>query len=108
MSLELLLSEIQDKTIREDFQRVKNFIDGSHILKANLKFLTLDHTVTSSPETFLFPHNLGYTPKDIVVTSAIGSPTYVWNYSAFDSTNLSITITGAAKLQLRFFAGTYA
>lgn len=109
--LALLLQVITDPQMRENFKRIGDFLTGHPILKANFEQFTISvPTPGALVNNFRFPHNLGYTPRDILVTSAIGSGTVTWNYDKFSSTELDLSITGAAAggtVVLRVFVGNF-
>ncbi len=50
-------------------------------------------------------HNLGFIPKDVIVTQITGSGTFNFLFGQFDATNIYYTSTGACRV--RFFVGTY-
>jgi hypothetical protein len=74
------------------------------------QFRHFTQTFTQNGANIKIPHGLGFTPKDVLQTSLIGSGTLSWNYSLFDQTNLDVTITGATETDpviVRAFIGTH-
>jgi hypothetical protein len=100
MKLNLLISQVKDTIVRENFQRIFNYLGGNPPVQADLEFLTfIVPTPGTTVTNFTVAHNLGYTPKDILVSSIIGNGTITWNYASFDSTNLNLSIAGATAGQ---------
>lgn len=96
----LFLNLIVDKNVRDNFQRVQNFISEQKLLM-NWSFfdLTFPAAVTSQEVR----HTLGVVPKDIIETMRSGSVTY--EYAQFTKDSIFITTSGPARV--RFFVGTY-
>lgn len=109
--LVILLQALNDPQVRENFKRIADFLTGHPILKGNFEFFSFSvATPGTSVNNYRFPHNLGYTPRDILVTSAIGSGTVTWNFDKFSSTELDLSIAGATPggtLTLRVFVGNF-
>lgn len=124
MQLSLLVKEITDTYVRENFQRIKDWATRSALFRMDPQFFEIQVPVPAGAtsvgvgpdpkDNFLFPHRLGYTPRDILMTSAIGSGTITWNYAKFDSTNLNLSITGitpsdqATVFTIRVLVGNYS
>lgn len=102
MALNLLIKNIDDQYIVENFVRIKSFTDGEVFLSGNFKFFTV--TLTSAVTNFRFKHNLEYIPKDIILTSKTGAGTVTFNYDLFSATYIDITTSAATTL--RFIAGS--
>ena len=101
--LDLLIQEMKDDYVRENFKRLKTFASGQKLLNGSWQFVEL--VIPSAVINFKFAHNLGFAPRDIIQTSSIGAGVLTWNYSLFDNVNLDLTTTGAVTV--RFFVGTY-
>ena len=102
--IKLLVKEVEDATIRENFKRVqKEFSSEQPILRGNWKFFEI--TFTGAVTNFKYPHQLSFVPKDIIQTRLTGTGSLTWNYARFDFTNLDITTTGACVV--RAFVGSY-
>lgn len=97
----LPVDKIQDYSAQQCIIRLVAWLKANAQL-ANFNFYTI--TFTQAQTNFLFPHNLGFQPQDIVMTSLTGTGTLTFNYSLFDSTNLNISTTGPCVV--RFLAGT--
>lgn len=102
MSLDLILKDISDPILRENFFRIQRYIATQSIVTPDWKFFEV-----TLPQGDLVPitHGMRYVPKDIIVTSVLGDQTFYWLYAKFDRTNLYISTAG--KCTLRFFAGTF-
>ncbi len=98
-----LVDLIKDINIRESLQWIYEYILQIPILRGDFKFfeVTFNGAVTDEK----IPHNLGFTPKDIISLSSVGTGAATFQYAKFTSTNLVITTTGACVI--RFFAGRY-
>lgn len=103
----LNISNIPDIIIRRNFEALRDFFSSQTPL-LGFKFFTI--VFTSAQDEGKYPHNLGFQPKDIIVTSQTGLGDVIFNYDLFDSNNLNITVTGivteSGPTTVRFFAGT--
>lgn len=72
---------------------------------------TQNYDGSTAKTAYAFPHNLGFLPKDIIITSQKGVGVAKFNQSLTDSSNLYIDVSGspttAGPLVVRFLAGTY-
>lgn len=107
-TLDLYLDDIKDSTIRTALYRVLEWARLQDLLIGDFRFYTLNLIGTLT--NFKFAHNLGFIPKDILVTSIIandsgGGGTVQFNYSKFDAVNLDISTTDSCTV--RFFAGNF-
>lgn len=98
----LLINEMKDQYIQENFIRIQDFIKTAELLSSNFFFFSI--TVPGALTNYRFAHNLGFRPLDIIQTSAIGG-TVTWNYSLFDDEFLDLTTSAA--LTVRGFAGRF-
>lgn len=97
------VNRIEDEYVRENFERLSNFLLNDGLLRGEWKFFTI--TFTAAVTNLKYPHHLGFLPKDILQTSKTGAGSITFNYDLFTATNLDITTTGACVV--RFFAGSY-
>ena len=98
----LLTKEIQDLFIRKNFVNLVQYFSQQNQL-VNFNFFEL--VITSAVSNQSMNHNLGYLPKDVVVTQITGSGTIQFLYGQFTNTQFFYTATGACRV--RFFIGTY-
>jgi len=100
---DLILKDISDQYVRENFFRLNRFIQAFPLFKGQFKFfeLTFDRALTSQNVL----HGLGFKPTDVLQSSAIGPGSLTWEYESFDDKNLVVTTTGACKI--RAFIGAY-
>jgi len=98
------LNDVGDEKARENFKYIQRRLLSESLLKGNFVFFEKTLSSTGYPATILIKHNLSFTPEDIIQTRLTGG-TLTWNYSSFDGTNLSATIS--ASVVVRFFAGKY-
>lgn len=102
--IKLLVKEVEDAIIRENFRRIQAELTETQVLlKGNWKFfeITFDSAVTD----FDYPHRLGFVPKDVLQTYITPGEAILWNRDGFDRTNINVTTTGACTV--RAFIGTY-
>ena len=99
----LLINELKDEFVKENFTRIQDFIRFYDLLNSRMQFFTI--TVTQAVTNFKFVHNLGFTPSDLIQTFLTGPGTITWNYSLFDGTFLDLTTTDA--LVVRGFIGRF-
>jgi hypothetical protein len=100
---ELILKDIPDEYVRENFTRIKEEIDSQVMLKGKWAFFEI--TTTQAETSLEIPHGLGFEPKDVIQTNLTSGVTWTWNYSSFTKTHLSITCSGAGTV--RAFIGSY-
>jgi hypothetical protein len=103
LKLDLNLKDIEDPIVRENFFRLKRFIEEQTILDGFFTFFEIDipAAVTSKP----VKHNLSFIPKDIVLLSITGDYNAYFNYNDFTSSHIYITAAGPCVI--RFLVGTF-
>lgn len=101
MKLELILKDIDDEYVRENFSRVAHFLQDEALGKVGWKFFS----VSLPAGLTRFKHSLGYVPKDIIVTAISKDAAVIFHYDDFDKTHLQLEASSACVV--RFFAGTY-
>ena len=99
----LLIKEIEDKWVRENFQRLQDFIRLEALFKGNWKFLEI--TMTAAVTNRDFEHGLGFQPKDVIQLSLTEGVTWDWKYSRFTPTTVRFTTSGAGTI--RALVGRY-
>lgn len=101
--MKLLIKEIVDIYIRENFQKLSNFLSEQKILRGQWAFINISESgvVTQKP----YSHGQKFVPKDVILTSSIGAGTLSFNYALFDEKYIYITTTGAVNA--RAFVGRY-
>ena len=100
MSLELYTKQIDDKYLRQNFEKISNAFNDLVFTLGDFKFY--EFTIKGARDSFRLYHKLGFNPNDIMVTKAIGS-SYQWDYSGFNDEYLTVQTTG--DLYLRVFIG---
>lgn len=103
MRVELRYQEIEDPTARENFFRLQKFFQAETFLKGEWEFFEI--VIPAAVTNYRYKHHLGYSPKDVLVTSTIGASPVTFNYELFDRDFLDITTTGAATV--RAFVGRF-
>ncbi len=105
MNLKLFTSEIADKLVRQNFDRLAEYIRSDPLRKGNFTFREIPFTGTGFPKTVVLAHNLSFIPKDVLQLYVSNAATLVWNYDSFTRTHLSVTVSAACTA--RFFVGRY-
>ena len=103
MKLSLLISQLTDNLLQENFRNILNYTQSQPWLQGDWKFYEV--AFTTAVTNFRFKHNLAFRPKDILLTAKTGSATVTFNYDLFSSEFLDITTDAATTI--RFFAGSY-
>lgn len=107
---DLIIDSVADVIVRENFDRIRRFVKEGLFARFVGRFVAIDvdYPTNYTPYaayTFLWPHNLGFQPQDVIQTSLIGDAYLQWNYDRFTATNVSITVTNACVV--RAFLGSY-
>lgn len=97
------LEEIPDENIRQSLQWLFDYLTTEVLLLSEFKHFEIEFNKAETE--LLFPHNLAFLPKDIIVTSLTGGNTVSFVYEKFTNKNLVITTSGPCVV--RFLAGRY-
>lgn len=98
----LLLREIQDVYIRQNFSNLFDYFSNQNQL---VDFKFFDLSFDKEEDNFKMDHGLGVVPQDLIVTKISGTGTVKFNRGKFTKEQLDISVTGPAKI--RFFVGSY-
>ena len=98
-----ILKDLKDPYVRENFNRLTQFLQEFPFFRGEWRFFTL--TFTRAETNLKLPHGLDFKPLDIIQTSITGAGDITFNYSLFDAENIDITTTGACVV--RCFIGAY-
>lgn len=98
----LLIKEVADQFVQENFKRLRDFINRNNLIQSELQIFEV--SFTGAKTNFKFKHNLKYLPKDVIVLSVSKSATVTFNFDLFDDEYLDMTVSAACKV--RFLAGT--
>lgn len=96
------LTGIVDAVIRRNFVSLKEYFNKNNQL---LDFRFVTYKASAAANNVKIAHGLGYRPKDVIMTKAVGSGTITFNYSLFDETYLDVSFSDAARF--RAFVGTF-
>lgn len=99
--LDLILKDISDPHIRENFFRLRDFLSRQIIFDGDFKLY--DITIPAKVENFKVKHGLTFIPADIIPLAADGNYNYYFLYKSFDRENLYLTADGPVRI--RFLAG---
>jgi hypothetical protein len=100
-SKSLLVKEMQDAYVRENFLRIQEFI-------RNLPLEGFKHfeiTFTEKQANKKVAHGLSFKPKDVIQTSITGSGSVTWNYATFTDKYIDVSSTGPCVV--RAFIGSH-
>ena len=103
MSLDLILKDIEDPYVRENFFRLARFINEQTILGGNWKLYKIE--VPRATVNFEFKHNLRFIPKHILVLSVEGNKKVDFRHDLFTKENIVLTTEGAVCVTI--LAGRY-
>lgn len=100
---DFILKDIEDEYVRENFNRLNDFMRAFPLFKGSFKFcnLVFDRALTNQK----IAHGLGFKPTDVLVSRVLGPGILTFEYLDFDDKSLVITTTGAC--QVRAFIGAY-
>lgn len=101
--LNLILKDITDVRIRENFFRIQKYVQNQTILLAGFTFFEV--IVSQASTKFAIPHGLNFIPVDIIPLSFNGNQNVAFLYQEFDTTNIYVQTDGPVKM--RFLAGRY-
>lgn len=101
--LRILIKEIADRYVRENFQRLQNFIDKENILRGNFQYVEI--VFTKAENNYKHKHNLDFTPNIAFLAWVSDSAAVTLNYDEFDSEDINITVDKACTIRL--FIGSY-
>lgn len=99
--LDLILKDISDPYIRENFFRLTKFLDSQVLFEGN--FELFDISIPQADASFRIKHGLKFIPYDIVTLFVEGDFNYYFRYQEFDREFLYVTASGPVRL--RFLAG---
>jgi len=102
-NIELILKDIQDPHVRENFLRIFRYLESQTVLNGNFKFFYLE--IPNAETNYKFYHGLGFRPKDVILLNAEGDRGPEFRYDLFTKDTMDISVTGPTKL--RFLAGSY-
>lgn len=101
--LDLRLAEITDPILRENFRRIQEGLTELAFLKGKWRFVEIEFKGALADQPFA--HGLGFAPKDVLVTSVLGSGSVTWSYSKFTREHVYLSSTG--PVTVRAFIGSY-
>lgn len=102
----LLVNEIPDRLMQENFRRIEDTFRNDILLGAQLRLIEL--TFVSDITDFLYAHQLGFQPTDLWQTSKKGAGSVVYNYADFTDEVISLTTSGTSSsnpLMIRLLVG---
>jgi hypothetical protein len=105
MRKKLYVSQFDDPYLQQNFKSIGEVFSSIPFLKGQWRFYEFE--IKSTGSNIKIPHNLGFQPKDIFVTSVING-TITFNYSSFDNVNLDLNATvSTSPMTVRAFVGRY-
>lgn len=107
--IKFFTSEIVDRYVRENFQKLAAYLKDEPFRKGRFRFIEKDlatDTVTGYPADVSFPHQLGFQPKDVLLLSVSpDSVTVTPKYDSFTRTHATFNISAACTI--RAYVGRY-
>lgn len=101
--IDLILKEIQDVRVRENFARIQRFLEEQVILDANWR---LYEVFFDGPETnYAYKHNLTFIPEDVIVLQVVGDRNVEFNHAKFTRDSIDISVKGPCYI--KFLAGRF-
>jgi hypothetical protein len=100
-TVDLILKDIKDPHIRENFARLARFLNGQVLFDGD--FQLFDITVPTANINYEIPHGLTFIPEDIVMLAVEGDQNFYFKYQNFTRKSMFAFIAGPARI--RFLAG---
>ena len=100
---DIILKDIGDNFVKENFFRIMKFFKSEPLFRTNFKHFEIEMKGPVTKQKV--QHGLGFVPTDVIQTRILGPGALVWEYADFDDKNLVLTTTGACKV--RAFIGAY-
>lgn len=99
--VELILKDIEDPFVRENFFRLSNFLNRQVWFDGD--FQLFDVTIPEQTDSYKIRHGLSFIPADIIPLAAEGNYNFFFRYNDFDRENIYIRAEGPVRI--RFLAG---
>lgn len=101
MNIDLVLKDIPDVHVRENFFRLQRFINDQVLFDGDFKLF--DVSIPKKILSFKVAHGLTFIPEDVIILSTVGDYNVYFRYQNFDKDNLYLTADGPVRI--RFLAG---
>ncbi len=98
-----IVSSIEDQKLRFVLEEIIDIVNISPFSSMQGRFIEEDMTEAVTAKNF--SHNLGFAPKQLILTYWDGTGDFSWVYEDITKTALSFTTTSAGKM--RAFIGNY-
>lgn len=99
--IDLILKDVVDEFAKENFFRLRKFIDKQVLFEGDFKLFDIE--IPAASTSFKVAHGLTFIPADIIQLSAQGDLNYYFIYQRTDSQYIYINAHGPVRL--RFLAG---
>lgn len=99
--IDLILKDVGDEYAKENFFRLKNFIDSQIFFEGDFKLF--DISIPNRDLDYKLLHGLSYIPSDIIPVSGSGDFNYYFKFQQFDKRYIYISANGPVRI--RFLAG---
>lgn len=100
--ISLLLKDLVDKFIRENFTRLQTYLNKQTILQGSWVFFDVDLPTAGIHQ---IKHKQSFVPKDIILLNVIGDYNLYFRYMEFDSDYIVVNTAGPCRI--RFLAGNF-
>ena len=95
--IDLILKDIEDRYVRENFFRLSRFINDQLLLTGDFKLFEI--SIPAKDLDFEVLHGLTFIPTDIVVLSVEGDHNFYFKYQNFTDSSFFIEASGAVKIK---------
>jgi hypothetical protein len=101
--IKLLVNEIEDEYIQDNFNKLQSYINNEVILRPMWFFVDL--TFTGPTIDRLVRHDLKTIPLDVLETYRTGAGSITWEYDKFSRDFIKVSASGPCRV--RAFIGRY-
>jgi hypothetical protein len=95
--IDLLDHNIEDPVVRENFEKLRNFLNDRQLISSTVKILEVQ--VKNPSSDYAIIHGLGFKPKDVIITG-VSKGTATVNHSSTTNTQLSINVSDESTVRL--------
>lgn len=106
--IKLDLDLILDKPTRDALSLLVKSLNSLVILQG--KWEAIDVNIVGNQSLFVVPHNLKFTPKDMIITHQKSTGTITVNYDDFNPSRITLSVSGAGATEtseLRAYLGKH-
>lgn len=101
MAIDLILKDINDKYVRENFFRLSNFINQEVFFQGDFFFFEID--IPKADPDYKIRHGLNFVPQDVFFLAVEGDHRFYFKWEDFDKEFIHVYTSGPCVI--RFIAG---